>query len=394
MVGGSLTTRSQHHHGSHRHLLQTPPADRYPFDVKAVIVPTARNASMMKEAIRLASKLNSTLIVLCSGYSAAPAVAGMARKAGVKIVVVDVNEFPDGVLPSFETCEVLAGTKLKRRTDTSAKRNLGLLLAKLIGWEQVIFLDDDITVPESLHLRDAAGLTGEYAGVGLTIGGYPDNSVVCHAYREAGGRQDMFVGGGALAIGTKAQISFFPNIYNEDWFFLLGDDGLQPTTSTGRAIQKAYDPYATDVRARREEFGDCLAEGLFWLLDTGKSLKDATVEHWQWFLRQRARFITEVIRMVDCNIKDDPATKARMLISLKAARGRCMLIEPALCVKYVDAWQSDRVLWREHLAKLDRTYGLDKGRETKHVREVREMFRALGFDDAKVHLSLPRESLD
>jgi hypothetical protein len=374
-------------------LLQAPPSYRYPLDVKAVIVPTARNASMMKPAVRLAAKLNSTLVVLSSKWSEANAVAGMVRNTGAKLVAVDVNEIPTGVLPNFQTCKLLSGTKLERRTDTSAKRNLGLLLANLIGWERVVFLDDDITVPEPLDLRDAAGLTDNYAGVGLAIGGYPDNSVVCHAYREAGGGQDMFVGGGALAIGSKSLNSFFPNIYNEDWFFLLGDDGLQPTTATGTAVQKTYDPFATDVRARREEFGDCLAEGLFWLLDTGKSLKDATVEHWRWFLRERAEFITEVIAMVGDRIKDDPAKRARMLISLKAARGRCQSIDPGLCVKYVNAWQRDRKLWRDHVAKLHGTHGLEK-REKQDVDEVREMFRALGFADENVHLILSRESLD
>ncbi len=139
-------------------------------------------------------------------------------------------------------------------------------------------------MPEPLDLRDAAGLTSYYAGVGLSINGMPDNSVVCHAYREAGGQQDMFVGGGALAVAVNSTTSFFPNIYNEDWFFLLDEDGLRSTTSTGAAVQKQYDPFARDYRARMEELGDCLAEGLFWLLDTGRSIKDADLAHWQDFL--------------------------------------------------------------------------------------------------------------
>jgi hypothetical protein len=55
--------------------------------------------------------------------------------------------------------------------------------------------------------------------------------------------------------------SFFPDIYNEDWFYLLDDDRLRPVTLVGEAIQPAYDPYRDPCRAQVEESGDDLAEG-------------------------------------------------------------------------------------------------------------------------------------
>jgi hypothetical protein len=365
--------------------------------VDAIIVPTARNVVMLDSAIKLAGKLRSTLVVLCSKWSSAREVAARVEGRGVKLIAVDVEHLPTGVLPTFETCGVLANTRFERRTDTSLKRNLGLLLAKLIGWERIVFLDDDIKVPEPMDLREAAGLTDRYAGVGLAfdhVNGMPDNSVVCHAFREAGGEQDMFIGGGALAIGTKLMTSFFPNIYNEDWFFLLDDDGLRPTTITGTAIQKKYDPFL-ERRARMEELGDSLAEGLFWLLDNGRSLHDATAEHWRDFLGKRVGFITDVIRMVE-RMDADIEERHRILVTLKAARGRCQYIDPELCVTYLKAWGADRVSWRRHVEEVHRTLVVRKKktrRDRRSLEGVREMFRSLGLPDKMARLHLPQERL-
>ena len=383
---------SDNHHGSHRPLLSDRPDIHFPVDVDAIIVPTMRNVATLDAAIQLAGKLGSTLVTLCSKWSSADEVARRVARKGVRLVAIDVEKIPADVIPSFETDRVLARTRFKRNADTSLKRNLGLFLARLIGWQRVVFLDDDIEIPEPTDLREAAGLTGHYAGVGLAIDGMPDNSVVCHAFREAGGAQDMFIGGGALAIGPQLMSSFFPNIYNEDWFFLLDDDRLRPTTTTGKAVQKVYDPFR-EGRARQEELGDCLAEGLVWLLDNGRSLRDATAEHWRGFLRRRADFITDVLGMVE-RMGGDPAVRHRMMLSLKEARGRCQSIEPELCVRYVDAWRADRKKWRRHLEDTERKVaaGLTK-QDRRSVVGVRKMLRELGFTDETAHLHVPPERL-
>src|SRR5262249_35082843 len=140
-------------------------------------------------------------------------------------------------------------------SDTSDKRNLGLLLARAIGWDRIAFFDDDIMIPNPEDLQDAARLLDYYAAVSLAVGGYPDNSVVCLAHRATGGFQETFIGGAALVVGRELMLSFFPKIYNEDWFFLLDDNQLKSVAVTGSAFQTPYDPYIHDWRARSEEFG-------------------------------------------------------------------------------------------------------------------------------------------
>jgi hypothetical protein len=348
---------SPHHHGSHRNLLTTVDAPQLGLcQVDAIIVPTVRPAGYLRRAVELAAKLRCTLLTLHSDPTSAASVRQLAWSHCVDITAVDMNRLPRGLLPQFGTTSLLAATPFARETDTSSKRNFGLLLARACGWQHVVFLDDDIDIPDPQHLTDAVRLLHHFDGVGLTIRGYPDNSVVCHAYRETGGCQDTFIGGGALAVNPMTCQSFFPDIYNEDWFFLLSNTCLRPfARTTGTAVQKPYDPFADVMRARSEEFGDVLGEGVFWLLDQGKRVQDADEGYWRRFLHERQAFITDVLRRADyapMAVLD----RERMKVALRAARGRSTLIAPELCVQYLKAWRTDRGRWRRHLERYDRIF--------------------------------------
>jgi hypothetical protein len=353
----TTVTTSPNHYGSHIGLLeQIRSVPSHDTQVDAIIVPTARRAASMLAAIELAADLDCTLVALCSRWSSAASTAALAAEWNIRLVAIDTDDLPHGAIPAFATSQLLAGTRLERPTDTSFKRNLGLLLGRLANWERVVFLDDDITVEQPHHLRDAVHLLGEYATVGLVNTGYPDNSVVCHANRLTGGHQATFIGSGALAVSCATVTSFFPDIYNEDWFFLLDRIERKRTAATGHMKQKEYDPFANERRARTEEFGECLAEGLFWLLDEGLHVRDAHVAHWRSFLGRRQRFINEIIDRIP-TMDEGPATRARMTSALKAARGRNQIITPELCLDYMTAWHEDKAQWRRHVNTAVRRFG-------------------------------------
>lgn len=278
----------------------------------------------------------------------------------VTLIAIDVRDPAHVSLPRFETSRLVAGKMFDRRMDLSAKRNLALKLSHMLGWERVVFIDDDIQIPNPDDLRQAARLLDTYNAVGLGIGGYPDNSVVCHAFRIAGGDQETFIGGGALAVEVKRNHSFFPDIYNDDWFYVL-DAGkrLQPVATTGQVTQNRYDPFRNPGRARAEEFGDVLAEGTFWLLDQGKSAADADWRHWRDFLERRQRFIRQVLGMV-AQADRDPKEQARIVEALKAALGRLACIKPEWCVEYLQAWVADQELWQHYIQHLPTHQPLEK----------------------------------
>ena len=196
----------------------------------------------------------------------------------------------------------------------------------------------------------AVGLLDVHTAVGLGIDGFPDNSVVCHAFRHVGGKQETFIGGGALAVEARRNRSFFPDIYNDDWFYVLNaGKRLQSVATIGQVIQNPYDPYRLPERARNEEFGDVLAEGTFWLLDQGKTASDGELPHWEEFLERRRRFIEDILDKVKQKPDIEAAQRRRMIEALKASLGRRALIKPELCVDYLRAWVNDQERWQRHI---------------------------------------------
>jgi hypothetical protein len=339
-----------YHHGSHQDLLWSPlNSSQVSPGVDAIFVPTIRRPAYLAEAAALAHALGTTLVTLHSGKWTTAADAAQCISADVDLIAIDVPEPARLRLPDWETSKLLNRTIFARRTDLSTKRNLALLFSHMLGWSRILFLDDDITGLKPDDVREASGLLSTYNAVGMQVGGFPDHSVVCHAYRQAGGKQKSFIGGGALAVEVKRSKSFFPDIYNDDWFFLLdGSKWLQPIAVRGQVIQQPYDPFRTPDRARAEELGDVLAEGIYWLLDQDRSFHEADQDHWRTFLDMRRQFIERVLAMVE-KITLEPHEKGRRIAALKGSLGRLALITPSLCEEYLRAWTIDRERWRRHI---------------------------------------------
>jgi hypothetical protein len=346
--------------------------------IDAIIVPTARPSAQLHNAIDYAKQLRCALVVLCSQKSTTSDVAKLTRDDGIDVIAIDIDGIPKDLLPGFGTTDLLNSRRRFRDVrDTPAKRNLGLVFAALVGWQRVFFLDDDITVDHVDVLRAAVRQLDHYEVAGLRVDEFPDNSVVCHAGRALGRPQQTFIGGGALAVDvTAAAEAFFPQVYNEDWFYLLNDKGLRPIVVAGKARQQQYDPYYSPRRARFEEVGDTLAEGVFWLLDEDGKVNDATPKHWQRFLSDRRAFILDLLGAVDTS--DLPVGKQRKIrAALAAALRRNQRISAEFCADYVTAWHADRETWRARVGELRAAY--DKAASTD-LWAPRKALTVLGLD--------------
>lgn len=277
------------HSTSHNRLLDF--SNRSPEDVRfgAILVPTNRPVRFLKHSIDLASRTGIPLIVACSKRVKKHEVAEAAAGSNVQVFAVDLS--PQQISPfdgiSFATStddEILEFTSGLTR-DLSAKRNLGLVVARMCGWERLMFLDDDI---QELADRDVASLTAGLDDHNVSVlipDEYPDNSVVCHAYRLGGGVQGRFASAGSMGVRCDPdELSFFPNIYNEDWFFFSEDAANHKIVEVGTSQQMEYNPYADPRRAVKEEFGDLLAEGLYARLDHGFGLFDTDAAYWEEFI--------------------------------------------------------------------------------------------------------------
>jgi hypothetical protein len=358
------------HHSSHQSLLRALPAVAGDHHLDAIIVPTYRTPDTLDPVFTLAGELGCEVLVLCSQKADASAAVAKAREHGAVVAAADTGGAPSPI--------TLGSTRVAREVpfdhkqdDISLKRNIGLLVAHVTGWRRVLFLDDDITVDDPDHVRAAAGHLGRdgVTAVGLGISHYPDNSVVCHAHRMTGGDQDTFIGGGALAIDVTRTGGFFPSIYNEDWFFLQDGLAVDAVGHLGEARQSEYNPFEDPRRAYGQEFGDCLAEGLFALLDDDRSVQPADVSptYWSGVLRRRAAFI-ESIRARN----ERPDIEAALLAAQDALR----LITPHLCSDFLREWSRDLGAWRDFRDSLEPGLGVI-GALTKLG--VHEVARTPGF---------------
>jgi hypothetical protein len=309
----------------------------------AIIVPTARKADKLQAVAELAASANVLLVVLASRYChVREASALVASTQGCRALIIDI---PDGFrndLLTFRTSNrSLADLKAGRNSDLSLKRNLGLLLARLMCWEKIMFLDDDIFGVTLTDLAKIASQLDSHQVTGLICRSFPDNSVVCHANRESGRKQDIFVTGAALGVNcAERPLDFFPDVYNEDWLFFASHAAQGQVISVGTARQQPYKPFADPNRAVMEEFGDLIAEGLYALFNDGWSLNVATEEaYWHDFINDRR----ELIERLSDHFRLIPTHQAVQIHkSMLRASEQLDSIKAQECMRFVDAWRHDR----------------------------------------------------
>ena len=324
-------------------------------DLDAIVVPASRPAAHLDHAVTLARATGCWLLVLCSRrLNSTEARKFFTARSYRKVIAIDLPRgYSHDLLHFPELLSIKNELPLAcgfYTTDLSTKRNLGLILARMLGWRRIFFLDDDIRDINHPNLQSTVNMLGSFSAAGLWVTDFPDNSIVCHANRETGGAQDVFVSGAALAVDTAANIGFFPDIYNEDWLFFFDYTSKgQLANSCLEATQLRYDPFANSRRAAWQEFGDVIAEGLYTLLHLGLEIQQATHDYWASFLEARRNFLETVATRMS---KACPNTRKEMLLSVQSALKCSLTIKPDLCELYVQAWRKDLVAWEQRAAGI------------------------------------------
>lgn len=386
--------RVPEHRTSHNELLDFAfrPARGAAFD--AIVVPTNRKVHVLEHCLELASREGVPLIVACSKRVTKREVIEAAASWNVEVYAVDltpkqVNPF-DGISFATSTDEDLLAFTSGRTRDLSAKRNLGLVIARRCKWRRVMFMDDDILEVSADDVAALAAALEDHNVSVLIPDEYPDNSVVCHANRLGGGPQGKFASAGAMGVRCdRDDLSFFPNIYNEDWFFFSEEAANLKIAKVGRSRQMPYNPYADPARAVKEEFGDLLAEGLYAGLEDLRSglssddvisweefIKTINEAYWEEFIKTRGDFLDNVAQMLAARLntrrlkdgEDDEIRAAQ--VSVSAARGQLTRIDRNLCQKFINLWQSDLARWRDYLAS----------NEPLHKESIGQALDYLGLD--------------
>ena len=271
-----------------------------------IIVPAARAVRHLEFSSGLARDLGIPLLVLASG-DCDPQLAALTAD-----MVVECGVPPEGNLP------LLPG---QVRRDLAAKRNLGLEIARSLGFRYALFLDDDISgvTPEGVSWAKRK-LDSGHDAAGFHVTDFPDNSVVMHAARATGDHVPVHVSGGAVMMSTLRDWGECPDVYGEDWFLLQGSRMAFP----GPAVRQApYDPFSPG-RAASEEAGDFLSERM--------RMPGAGILSESWWGDQlilRREFLAGIAART---------REPRILSSLAGAREVNSEITPQILTGWVEAW--------------------------------------------------------
>lgn len=324
----------------------------------AIVVPASRPAHNLDHAITLARAVKCRLVVLCS-HATRPAEVHelLAARSFSAATVIEIPALYSHEFFAFETTDwirkKLPAVCAVRDSDLSVKRNVGLVLARMVGWQRIFFMDDDIRDIDAPALRLTVSLLAgdkNYYSAGMSAVEFPDNSVVCHARRAIGEFQGVFVSGSALAVDCMASFAFFPDIYNEDWLFFYRDAAEGGLGRSGHfATQIKYNPFADPQRAAGQEFGDVIAEGLYALLEEGLGAEHATAERWEQFLADRKRILEEILDRSGVAL---PEIRADMRLAVQTALKCAEEIQPDMCMEYVQRWRRDLEQWETTLKWL------------------------------------------
>jgi hypothetical protein len=340
--------------------------------VDAIIVPTFRSAEQIVCAVELASQARCELLLLYTDDfppGLADVLAGLEQGEAIPLALrSEVRNYHlldlGADLPqSFASDAAL---------DISRKRNLGLLIGRMRGWSRVLLLDDDIRKLTIEKLSAAAALLDEYPVVGLQVSKYPDASVVGHARRRNGRRQEPFVSGGSLLLDPQRLNGFFPAIYHEDWLCTINHLRAGEVAIGGMVKQKNYNPFASPIRAKNEEFGDIFAAGLLWLVYSRKNKnavdstatedeadywREATqLSFWTRLLQERGVLLNEVAEDLKAQYPNNqPAHQA-----LEVAQEWSAKLKADEFVAVTKKWISNLDRWRERLSGLPRVDSVEK----------------------------------
>ncbi|KJK45097.1 hypothetical protein UK23_27110 [Lentzea aerocolonigenes] len=334
-------------------ITQAPEGPASCFD--GVVVPSARGAHHLSAAAITARNAGSCLVVLTSGRTdaaeAGTLLAGIGLARHEYLVLPFENFSRAAILPMRTSGHPLANTT----GDLSQKRNAGLIIACILGWRSVLFVDDDVQPISRADLKDAAALlAGTDRGgvprrlVGWAINEFRDFSAVGHARTHGTDARVSFAGGGAMAISCDPLPPFFPPVYNEDmllWLEMLRHDPAAACV-VGTTTQQEYDPYRDPQRAAAQEFGEVLVEGL---LRTPRLSEVVSPGFWRSLLDERRAMLRELSAgLVERGVSD----AARVVqVALDTHTGDW----PDLLARFVADWGRDLELWRDALSSLPRT---------------------------------------
>lgn len=177
-------------------------------------------------------------------------------------------------------------------------RNFALLLAKSYGFENVLFMDDDIIVTNSNLISDSFKLLEHYLFVGAKIIGMQDHSIIGHIAKKLDlyNESERMLSGGFLAFNPQIINMHFTNIYNEDWIWMLMQLNNKIFLEYGEVEQIKFDPFFNyKNKIVFQEFGEIVIEGLFKSHNIGDLNMLTDSKFWKDIINKRKKYLNKIL---------------------------------------------------------------------------------------------------
>lgn len=375
--------------------------------VDAIVVPTIRTAEHLRSAVQFAADSRCHLIAVYTGTPPAGLSDTLDMLRPDQVTVLTVRHGVHHRLLDIGA-SLPQSLMSPAALDISRKRNLGLLIGRLCGWTRMLFLDDDIRKLSVGKLSSAAALLDDFPVVGLQVKKFPDASVVGHARRLTGRRQEPFVSGGSILVNPQLLSGYFAPVYHEDWLCVINHLRKGEVAIGGSVAQLPYLPFTTPDRAEFEEFGDVLLTGLLWIVHARSrrstvcnTAPEADLEFWQeatnqgfWMeiIEQRAALLKDLTERISRMTPDSlpPSTLLAAAKSLAAAKERLSELRPSSFVSFTEKWLASLAEWRDRLSVLSRVDLIDKGRAIEKALAELGITHVVGTHELSPQQARPR----
>ncbi len=220
------------------------------------------------------------------------------------------------------------------------KRNFALWYSKNKPYERVLLVDDDIRGLTQAKLNLGSKYLEEYIIAGCFVDDFPDTSVVGHLELMYGTNEYMFLSGSFLYINVVKARGFFPNIYNEDWLFMLDHILDHSICSFGTIQQIPYNPFNDKKRALFQEFGDIISDGLYKLISEKKYDLRYNYRVWKEIIVERR----QLLELFKQHFKQQTYQQLiNTIINVSVT------ITPDDCLTFIEDRETDTTAWRSFL---------------------------------------------
>lgn len=361
--------------------------------MNAIFIPAARGVTSeyVGRIASVARETNTKLFTLVSHEACSGKMADLLDDASVPEwwVVGVPNEGHELPFMKFKSPDAIPDNARKTPpSNLSQKRNIGSLIGRSMGWERILFSDDDL-VYEPADLRAVSLMLPGHKIAGMKCGprrrgsdgqllGFPDKDVVHHAedaiilihssYSVHGTLPDAgHISGNSIATNPKVSgLVFPPEIYNEDLiaFHDMYFEHSAALAERSYYFQAPYDPFADPKRAETEAFGEIVYEALYLSLLKGHAADMTDLRHWNETIVQRKVKIETLLRGLAAPQdrryfgymtqlpERDPVQESRMRESLLAGLSVTQTFKGIMGVDYFRLWSEDKTTWRNCVAEM------------------------------------------